>query len=133
MYITYMYSVHIPQVSYLKFRHVRLASVFNNDKEYIYNVHLDVHWPRSQVLYMRGEGLVHTACTCAGPPWVTPEKCGVVDIIVYVIIMCYHEDPGMRKQCVPGPLLSYIGPGNEARCACTAYMYLYMQQLLYLG
>ena len=21
----------------------------------------------------------------------------------------------MRKQCVPGPLLSYIGPGNEAR------------------
>ena len=40
-----MYSVHIPQVSYLKFRHVRLASVFNNDKEYIYNVHVhvDVH------------------------------------------------------------------------------------------
>ena len=22
----------------------------------------------------------------------------------------------MRKQCVPGHLLSYIGPGNEAIC-----------------
>ena len=32
---------------------------------------------------LREEGLVHTVCPCA---W-DPEKCGVVDIIVYITIL----------------------------------------------
>ena len=43
-----------------------------------------------------------------------PEKCGVLDIIVYVIVMCYHGDLVHVQAVCTGPLLLYIERVNEA-------------------
>lgn len=60
----------------------------------------------SFALYMRGEGLVHAPGM--------PEKSWVLvqDITVYQWILLYARH--LHNQCVPGPLLLHIWPGNEA-------------------
>ena len=39
----------------------------------------------------------------------------------------------MCEQCVPGPLLSFVGPGNEANYECAHYYYvIYLSYIHYV-
>ena len=55
----------------------------------------------------RGEGLVHTACSCVG----APEKCGVLDTNVYVTVY--------------SPMMHCHGDLAHARAVCTRPSLLY--------
>ena len=51
--------------------------------------------------YTRGEGLVHTACTCTRSP------CRKMWGTIYITVMCYHGDPeNVQTVCTrPSPLV----------------------------